>query len=719
MSSAFFRRPGDGSSSSSSSSDGEEPEEVGQSQGQEEIDEGEADIATTESLSSHGSLSLGEGIDPTVNALANIDQHRTNLLSALLEDFAHNKACDMMNQARPGHNFNRSSPEIQPLARRLYEQVSRSMVHTGLLPASVVSESQSDRQTRATYLAGIESIALGAGLQSNDVVSGHARPTLAALEDSLAVARVGNQELIPLPHALQQPMASLSLHQSTNIYASPYSDLILSAPTNRRSHYESSFEQVELLGKGGFGRVYRTFNLFDKKEYAVKKIPLSPRLSQRYTASGHKELENVLREVQALAQLEHHNVVRYHATWIEDPKEMPPAARQPAKSSLTVQGRRLIAENPTSSGLAVKKLAPRPRVPDPIDEIVFAADSVSHAVHEVDEGAELTWSMRQSDAEPTSARPSEIFTDGHGQQNLQQDSVIDGSVHVLHVQMSVYPMTLAQYLAPNPANSMSAPSTPNRRHCFHLAPALRIFLGILCGLQYIHAKGLVHRDIKPSNIFISGLESAGAGLMSEGYYDVGSCHACPHSTPYFVNPRIGDFGLVAELARDDGIDDGIAGGRNSRPVGTQYYRPPPWTDSKEKYKSSSSPVDEKLDVFALGVILVEMLWYCMTSTERLMVLRDLQRGIVPKGLVEMIDQGHEPGTGNFVHQCILGMIERDPQRRWACAEVKERVEMLLKRCTPSTAAYQSGEELRTGLGADLRQVRSLDDEEAEAVPRAA
>jgi eukaryotic translation initiation factor 2-alpha kinase 3 len=79
-----------------------------------------------------------------------------------------------------------------------------------------------------------------------------------------------------------------------------------------------------LLGRGGFGRVYQCFNPLDNQFYAVKKIPLSPELSnlictgQRPGGLG-SGIEELLREVKALATLDHPNVVRYHQTWIEEP----------------------------------------------------------------------------------------------------------------------------------------------------------------------------------------------------------------------------------------------------------------------------------------------------------------------------------------------------------------------------------------------------------------
>ncbi|KIV87440.1 hypothetical protein PV11_02985 [Exophiala sideris] len=714
MSSAFFRRPGDDSSSISSGSEPDASDDIQHSDGQHVdsiIDQQET--ATTESLSSHGSISVGDAADPTLN-ITNVEHHRTNLLNALLEDFAKNRACEILNAAKPGADLDKSSPEAQHLAARLYEQVSQSLAQTGVLPATTSHDSRGDKQLRATYITGLESIAVN-GLQNNHLHE--TRSSLSAPEQHLAVARTNDEQTNAISPLLQQPLAQLSL-QDDHV-PNPYSDLILSpAPTNSRSHYESSFQQLRLLGKGGFGKVYHTFNIFDKKEYAVKKIPLSPRLSQRYKESGHKELEHVLREVQALAQLEHNNVVRYHATWIEEPKRPRDSEYHSVKPKLAAQGRRLIDDgrNPMSKS---RPSHIRSAIQEHSDGIVFGLDSVSHdPLHQIKEDADLVWSARQTDHEPSSARPSEIFTDGHAQPNATPyDVVMDDSVYVLHVQMSVYPMTLAQYLAPPPSNARSAPSQPLRRHCFHLVPTLRILMGILCGLQYIHAMGLVHRDIKPSNIFISSLSLSVAGGASEGYYDVGNCVACPNSDPYLVNPRIGDFGLVAELARDTGIDNDSVGTTTGKAVGTEFYRPPKSTDPKGKERSPS--INDKLDVFALGVVLVEMLWYCTTKSERMNILGDLQRGKVPAGLVEKIDdEGHVPRAGKSVCQCISGMIDPDPQRRWSCGEVKEWIEKILEKCTVGNS-----DDNQNGMGitnlrqtADSEQVMSLDEVEEQPEP---
>ncbi|KAL3680389.1 hypothetical protein R1sor_023345 [Riccia sorocarpa] len=75
------------------------------------------------------------------------------------------------------------------------------------------------------------------------------------------------------------------------------------------SRYSSDFEEISLLGKGGFGHVVLCMNKLDGRRYAMKKIKLK-----------HKspvQNDKILREVATLSSLQHHHVVRYYQAWIE------------------------------------------------------------------------------------------------------------------------------------------------------------------------------------------------------------------------------------------------------------------------------------------------------------------------------------------------------------------------------------------------------------------
>ena len=74
--------------------------------------------------------------------------------------------------------------------------------------------------------------------------------------------------------------------------------------------YKSYFEEVEMIGKGGGGVVFKVINNIDGCYYAVKIINLK----------GQKDshVKNIMKEVLVLSRLQHQNIVRYHNAWFEE-----------------------------------------------------------------------------------------------------------------------------------------------------------------------------------------------------------------------------------------------------------------------------------------------------------------------------------------------------------------------------------------------------------------
>ncbi|XP_046487406.1 eukaryotic translation initiation factor 2-alpha kinase isoform X3 [Neodiprion pinetum] len=77
-----------------------------------------------------------------------------------------------------------------------------------------------------------------------------------------------------------------------------------------KSRYLTDFEPIDCLGKGGYGVVFEAKNKIDDCNYAIKRIALQNSRDSR---------ERVMREVKALAKLDHHNIVRYFNAWLECP----------------------------------------------------------------------------------------------------------------------------------------------------------------------------------------------------------------------------------------------------------------------------------------------------------------------------------------------------------------------------------------------------------------
>ena len=74
------------------------------------------------------------------------------------------------------------------------------------------------------------------------------------------------------------------------------------------SRYNNDFVEEGRLGRGGFAEVFRARNKVDGQLYAIKKIK----------ASSKSALDPILSEATVLSRLNHPNVVRYFASWIED-----------------------------------------------------------------------------------------------------------------------------------------------------------------------------------------------------------------------------------------------------------------------------------------------------------------------------------------------------------------------------------------------------------------
>lgn len=75
------------------------------------------------------------------------------------------------------------------------------------------------------------------------------------------------------------------------------------------SLYTMNFIELEKLGSGGFGEVYKVYNKIDTQKYAVKIIP--------FVDVNDPNNVRAFNEVRCLSQLSHDNVARYYTSWLE------------------------------------------------------------------------------------------------------------------------------------------------------------------------------------------------------------------------------------------------------------------------------------------------------------------------------------------------------------------------------------------------------------------
>lgn len=261
----------------------------------------EEEVLSVSSGATENNFSEGQGIAAGITR----GEHRDLIIASLLEDHFRTLAAELYNSTAPAGspNYSRHSPEIQPLARRLYDEATQRLSSNKLLPSPAASDTS--RDTRAQYIAGLDSLTSLAGAPNTPA-------GLVSQFRDLTIQPFQGRAILPFP------TNSLQLSQPQ--------------PHPRKSHYSSSFQEVSLLGKGGFGKVYRCYSPLDQSTYAVKKIALSDRLWKTFCDGNHEKLSHILKEAQALAKLDHPNVVRYHQAWFDEPEQFPVTADSQSKS---------------------------------------------------------------------------------------------------------------------------------------------------------------------------------------------------------------------------------------------------------------------------------------------------------------------------------------------------------------------------------------------------
>ena len=111
------------------------------------------------------------------------------------------------------------------------------------------------------------------------------------------------------------------------------------------------------------------------------------------------------------------------------------------------------------------------------------------------------------------------------------------------------------------------------QHRLPVRARLELFVAVCQAVQHAHQKGIIHRDIKPSNVMVTEVD----GRPTPKVIDFGVAKATGFS---LTDQSLGDTGAI---------------------VGTPTYMSP------EQADPSTQDIDTRTDVYALGVILYELL----------------------------------------------------------------------------------------------------------------
>ncbi|KAK1905477.1 Interferon-induced double-stranded RNA-activated protein kinase, partial [Dissostichus eleginoides] len=209
-------------------------------------------------------------------------------------------------------------------------------------------------------------------------------------------------------------------------------------------------------------------------------------------------------------------------------------------------------------------------------------------------------------------------------------STDDPSVKFLYIQMELCKTkTLKEWI--NEKNTQSPQDTKRRQE------SLTIAQQIVSGVEYIHSKGHIHRDLKPDNILF-GLDDK--------------------------EVKIGDFGLVT---RDD---DALMDRTENR--GTRSYMAP---------EQVGKTYDRKVDIFALGLIYLELLWKVSSGHERGEVLQNARKQILPTDFSRAYQEE------NLI---IKKMLHEKPEVRPKASDLKAQLDKFTQRVVLNGKVYPDG-----------------------------
>jgi len=196
-----------------------------------------------------------------------------------------------------------------------------------------------------------------------------------------------------------------------------------------------------------------------------------------------------------------------------------------------------------------------------------------------------------------------------------------------------------------------------------LAPraCVTLFLEVCRAVQHAHQKGVLHRDLKPSNLLVTEVD--GAPVV-----------------------KVIDFGIAKALEEEDRTGTLLT--REGQLLGTLEYMSP------EQAQGTNAALDTRSDVYALGVVLYEMLAGRLPYDLEGLAAHEAARRVIEAPPAPLGgSRVSTSGVGRDLQVIVGKALEKDPESRYATvAALAEDLELLLAnqpiRARSPSAAYQ-------------------------------
>ncbi|KAG2514158.1 hypothetical protein JM18_008407 [Phytophthora kernoviae] len=396
-------------------------------------------------------------------------------------------------------------------------------------------------------------------------------------------------------------------------------------------------EDFEVVGSLGEGGQGSVFKVRSKVDgcYYAVKKVVLPRATE---LDAQRAESQALREVRLMASMApHSNVVRYHTAWTE----VDACVAHPSMSTESVCGSDVAS----------------------LDSVCDQQDLCRQQLELLDEEEELRMS---------------------GVEKSNQSFSLDFSSNSI---------SFDEYSTPGftfeDEGERSSWSNTSEKHL----EGLKLFLGAVQGVAHMHSYGVIHRDLKPDNIFIHGdVAKIGDFGLSKSVFADSSCDG-------MVSPRehLQELGLSGDEYGDHTTALGTFTYASPEQLGYRFSSSNLLKNAATRLKSAKYSI--KSDIFALGVILLELCCPFSTMMERSQVLTGVRHGVVPQKARQQFPMEMD---------LVLRMTAIDPGERPTSEEVCEQLRKILAASSSTVTPASALEELRelqAKLAAAVRLVR--------------
>ncbi|XP_013108185.2 eukaryotic translation initiation factor 2-alpha kinase [Stomoxys calcitrans] len=492
------------------------------------------------------------------------------------------------------------------------------------------------------------------------------------------------------------------------------------------SRFQSDFDLMQCLGRGGFGVVFEAKNKLDDCKYAIKRITLPNKEESRM---------RVMREVKTLANCEHQNIVRYFQSWVEKPPpgwqeeedskwlasemstsiqiETPTDTQSvfPAKIDKNQQLRSWM-ESMTSTACSSEhgydnRLIDLDEDEDEDSCIVFRSESQSLALRESESDDEsvvdnkkksqngaisidihsnstdLSFSRGRRNIDYSQLSDSfqiEFVGSANGEEEMQAEIVLEefaisNASNAGQNRKKNRPRDLALNISGGGAGAGAEQNNNCREHVSNPVKPVQNKVYLYIQMQLCRKESL--RDWLRDNVTENRLEYIASifhqivDAVDYVHYK-GLIHRDLKPSNIFFSQegqiKIGDFGLVTDMADIPNIVT-KCGDKTGMPSCVRHTQQVGTHLYMSPEQLRGLPYDFKVDIYSLGLIFFELLVYFGTEMERIMTLRSLRDGIYPKDF---------PHKHPKEYELLKKMLSAKPEERPATQELKVQLNEILK-----------------------------------------